>query len=235
MKKIVFLIMFVFAFGNDFLLNIGANKLDNSFEYKGTNTKFKDIGIDKLYNIQLKANVSTIKKFPDIYLNLSYFTSFTQNHTLTKNIIIDNTAFGTEEKISSKFSFTNINLALYYPIWRGNNFYLNLGGGFYGIIGSLKVSSNADYTNLDFKFYYPGAYLDYKFFTQKYQLGYNVFANLDNNDRVYTLNIYGGYYLSKNIVFNIGFKHTKMKIEDYDRWYSDLTTSGVYLEMSKKF
>jgi len=235
MKKIILFIIFVFAFGNGFSLNVGANKLDNSFEYKGTNTEFKDIGIDKLYNFELKAEISTIKKLPDIYLSLSYFTSFTQNYTLTKNIIIDNTAFETEEKISSKFCFTNINLALYYPIWSGSNFYLNLGGGFYGIIGSLKVSSNADYAKLNFKFYYPGAYVDYKFFTQKYQLGYNMFANINSDDRVYTLNIHGGYHVSKNIFFNLGFKHTKMKIEDYDGWYSDLTTSGVYLEMSKSF
>jgi len=236
MRKFLFLMIFtVFGFAQSVSVLGGINNIDGNFQYKGTQNSIKDIGIDKIYNFGIKANIDDDSFIPGILADISYFTSFSKNTTLNKNIIIDNTPYNANEKITSKLSYTNINLIAYYTFFKTPISYLRFGVGFLGNIGSLKIDGNQKYSHINFKFYYPTLYTQFMLHTKHFLFGFGGSGTgLFSLDTLGKAEIFTGYKL-KSVSFKIGYKYTKMKIDNYDDWYSDLTTSGVYFEISKSF
>ena len=89
--------------------------------------------------------------------------------------------------------------------------------------------------HINFKFYYPALYAKFMLHTKHFLFGLGASGTkFFSSDTVGKAEIFTGYKL-KNISFKIGYKYTKMKIDNYDGWYSDLTTSGAYVEISKSF
>ena len=236
MKKFLFFLIITFSLAQSNMnVNGGFNSIYGNFQYKGTQNSIKDIGIDKIYNFGIRANIDDDSFIPGILADISYFTSFTKNTTLNKNIIIDNTSYNKNENINSKLNYTNINLIAYYTFFKTPISYLRLGAGFLGNIGSLKIDGNQKYSHINFKFYYPTLYTQFMLNTKHFLFGFGGSGTgLFSADTVGKVEIFTGYEL-KSVSFKIGYKYTKMKIDNYDGWYSDLTTSGVYFEISKSF
>ena len=238
MKKLFFIILtFSYLFADTTVSILGGvSGIDKSFTYKGSTNNFKDdLGIDKLYIGGLRLNyMHKTTYLPDIFVDYLYFTSLNQTNTLNRDIIVDNTTFMANDTIKSKFNYNQINIAGYYSLFKNEISYLSLGAGFYGVIGSLNIESNTTYSKQNFKFYYPALFVKYTLETSHIRFGYYVFGASNDTDHLYNFNIYLGYKID-TLSFNIGYNRTRMKIKDYDSWYSDITTSGAYFEIMKKF
>jgi len=236
MIKFLFLIISViFGFAQSVSVIGGVNSIGGNFQYKGTQNSIKDIGVDRIYNFGIKANIEDDSFIPGVLANIFYFTSFSKTTTLNKNIIIDNTPYNINEKITSKLNYTSINIIGYYTFFRTSISYMRLGAGFLGNIGSLKIDGNQKHSYINFKFYYPILYTKFMLHTKNFLFGFGGSGTgLFSSDTLRKVEVFTGYKL-KSVLFKIGYKYTKMKIDDYDGWYSDLTTSGVYLEITKSF
>ncbi len=236
MKKILFCLIAALAFAKSNInIYTGFNSIQGTFKYKGTQNNIKDIGINNIYNIGIKVNMDNKSFIPGFFADISYFSSFFKNNTLNKNIIIDNIAYHIHKNITSKLTYANIKLVAYYSFLKTKISYMKLGAGFYGIIGHLKVAENQKYSDINFKFYYPSLYVKTLIHPNNFQFGFETIGTrIFRKDNAYSLNIFGGYKIN-TLLFNIGYKHTKMKINNYDSWYSNITTSGVYFEISKSF
>jgi len=236
MKKFLFFLIITFAFSqNNININGSFNTIDGNFKYKGTQNSIKDIGIDKLYSFGIKANIDDNGFIPGILADISYFTSFSKNTILDKNIIVDNTPYNANEKITSKLNYTNINLIAYYTFFKTSISYMRLGAGFLGDIGNLKIDGEQKYTHINFKFYYPALYTRFVLHNKHFMFGFGgIGTGVFSSDTVAKAEVFVGYKLN-SFSFKTGYKYTKMKIDNYDNWYSDFTTSGVYFEISKSF
>ncbi len=243
MKRIVLFLFLVFGVGlsaDDISLKIGYSKIINdSFTYKGTKNYLKnDLNIKNLKLIGFNANLENQTKLPNINISYDYYFSSTKSNILPRNIIIDNTQFLANTNVDSSFYYHNISINGYYNLINHNEYVtsskLSFGAGLYSIIGKLKINASTNiYTQENFKFYYPALFLNYKFRYYNITSGYKI-TGVVSSDHLYNLNLYAGYIFG-DYSFYIGYNRNKLKIKDYDGWYSDIVTSGIFFKISRKF